>query len=111
MVDVEGFRQGSVLDGSKIIDELGKNFSHSFVFKSIVYGGSLVAAGELVAVLSGYASPWDGAAVKVIVEEAGGKVTDLYGNDQKYDKPIKGLVASNGILHDKLLELVKKSLI
>ena len=64
-----------------------------------------------MAVLSGYASPWDGAAVKVIVEEAGGKVTDLYGNDQKYDKPIKGLVASNGILHDKLLELVKKSLI
>ena len=31
----------------------------------------------------------DIAAAKIIVEEAGGKVTDLFGNEQKYDTDIK----------------------
>jgi fructose-1,6-bisphosphatase/inositol monophosphatase family enzyme len=38
----------------------------------------------------------DIAAVKVIVEEAGGKVTDLFGDDQRYDRDIKGAIISNG---------------
>ena len=39
----------------------------------------------------------DIAAVKVIVEEAGGKVTDLFGNEQRYDKDIKGGIYERGI--------------
>ena len=38
----------------------------------------------------------DIAAAKVIVEEAGGKVTNLFGNEQRYDEDIKGAVISNG---------------
>jgi len=46
--------------------------------------------------------------VKIIVEEAGGKVTDIYGNEQRYDKEINGFVASNGILHDKITNLIRQ---
>lgn len=49
----------------------------------------------------------DIAAVKVIVEEAGGKVTDLFGNEQNYDKDVKGAVISNGIVHEEVLKIIK----
>lgn len=45
----------------------------------------------------------DIAAVKVIVEEAGGKVTDLYGNEQRYDQDIRGALITNGKVHDQLI--------
>jgi len=45
--------------------------------------------------------------VKVIVEEAGGLVTDLNGKEQKYNQPINGAIVSNGIMHNQIVELVK----
>lgn len=42
--------------------------------------------------------------------KAGGKVTDLFGNEQSYTKEIKGFIASNGKIHDQLLRLVKSSI-
>lgn len=53
----------------------------------------------------------DIAAVKVIVEEAGGKVTDLFGNEQRYDKSIKGALISNGKVHNEVVEIIKKYII
>lgn len=50
----------------------------------------------------------DMAASALIVEEAGGRVTDFYGNVQKYDKAINGAIITNGISHDEVLEYVKK---
>lgn len=75
---------------------------------SYCYVSSLVASGELsTAVAWTWAGPWDVAAVKVIVEEAGGRVTDLDGNEQRYDKPINGAVATNGILHSGALKIIQ----
>ncbi len=53
----------------------------------------------------------DGAAVKILVEEAGGRVTDLYGNEQRWDTEITGFIASNGYVHDRLVELSKEMII
>ena len=53
----------------------------------------------------------DIAAVKVIVEEAGGKVTDFFGNEQRYDKSINGAVISNGKVHNEVLGVIKKYII
>lgn len=50
----------------------------------------------------------DIAASSLIVEEAGGKVTDFYGNTQRYDQTINGAIISNGISHDEIIEFVKK---
>lgn len=50
----------------------------------------------------------DIAASYLIVTEAGGKVTNLYGEDQRYDMGIQGAIISNGISHNQILEIVKK---
>lgn len=71
---------------------------------SATYVSALVACGEFEAEVYQLTKPWDGAAVKVIVEEAGGEVTDLKGNEQRYDRKIHGFVASNGFIHSELLE-------
>ena len=52
----------------------------------------------------------DIAAVKVIVEEAGGIVTDLFGNEQRYDGDLNGAVISNGKVHDEVISILKKNL-
>lgn len=52
----------------------------------------------------------DIAAAKVIVEEAGGKVTDLFGNEQRYDADINGAIISNGLVHDEVVNLVRSKL-
>lgn len=48
---------------------------------------------------------WDFAAGVLIVEEAGGKVTDLKGNKWTIDS--ERLVASNNKFHDKIIEIIK----
>ena len=53
----------------------------------------------------------DIAAVKVIVEEAGGKVTDLFGDEQRYDKSIKRALISNGLVHNEVVDVIKKYII
>jgi len=77
---------------------------------SIIYPSSLVATGELVATIFPGKYPHDAAAVKIIVEEAGGKVTDFFGNEQRYDQEINGFIASNGKVHDQLVEIVRQVL-
>lgn len=52
----------------------------------------------------------DIAAAKIIVEEAGGKVTDLFGSEQRYDKDINGAVISNGLVHKEVISVLKKNL-
>ncbi len=76
---------------------------------SASYGGILTAAGVMVAEVYAWDKPWDGAAVKLIVEEAGGKVTDLNGKEQRYDRQINGFVASNDLVHDKILALIERA--
>jgi myo-inositol-1(or 4)-monophosphatase len=48
---------------------------------------------------------WDSAAGFLIVQEAGGVVTDLKG--EKYNPYQPGIIASNGKIHDQLLSLIK----
>ena len=51
----------------------------------------------------------DSASLKILVEEAGGKVTDLWGKEQRYDRPTNGIVASNGVLHESILALIRET--
>lgn len=51
--------------------------------------------------------PWDMAASTLMVREAGGRVTDLQGNDSPIARG--AVVASNGILHDWLLTQLNRA--
>jgi fructose-1,6-bisphosphatase/inositol monophosphatase family enzyme len=76
------------------------------MFGGLVFKGNLIAEGKIDGVLFPYCGAHDVAAVKLIVEEAGGRVTDIYGNEQRYDQPITGAIISNGLIHDDLAQLV-----
>ena len=77
---------------------------------STTHAAALVARGEFVAsVFTGTKGKnVDIAAAKVIVEEAGGKVTDLFGREQRYDQDICGAVLSNGIIHEEIVKAMRK---
>jgi len=81
-----------------------------FRIPSIGYLDMLVANGEFVAAIHPGPHPWDSAAPKIIVEEAGGKFTDLFGKNSDYSKEVDGHLASNGILHEELLQIIKENL-
>ncbi|MBK7434226.1 MAG: inositol monophosphatase [Chitinophagaceae bacterium] len=69
-----------------------------------------VAAGRFDGFYEHSLQAWDTAAGYLIVEEAGGKVTDMNGN--KYSPYQRQLVASNGWIHEELLAVInnKKTL-
>lgn len=57
---------------------------------------------------------WDHAAGAIVVEEAGGRVTDMYGVPLDFaSKPKmmdnRGVIVSNGIIHDTVLAALKES--
>jgi myo-inositol-1(or 4)-monophosphatase len=65
-----------------------------------------VAAGRLDGYWELRLSPWDVAAGAILVEEAGGHVTDLEGGRLDVDRPT--VVASNRRIHDQVLATLKE---
>jgi 3'(2'), 5'-bisphosphate nucleotidase len=53
---------------------------------------------------------WDTCGPEAILREAGGVVTDLNGDLLRYNRPeirnLNGIVASNGVIHDRILEMI-----
>jgi myo-inositol-1(or 4)-monophosphatase len=67
----------------------------------------MVADGQLDGVLTNVrANPWDSVAGVQMVRAAGGTVTDLAGDPWRHDS--RGLVASNGAVHDAVLEAARE---
>ena len=50
--------------------------------------------------------PWDSAAGSLIVKEAGGKVTDFTGGE--FSVYQHRILATNGIIHDQMLNIINK---
>ena len=90
------------------IKELGKK-TYFVGIGSVIRACMCVANGDFnVAIFPGTKHKnCDIAAAKVIVEEAGGKVTDLFGNEQRYDEDINGAVISNKKVHDEVINALK----
>lgn len=83
-----------------------KGKAHVVSLVSSIFKGCLIAGGYIEGYIFRYSGAHDVASTKLLVEEAGGKVTDLSGNEQRYDRPINGAVISNGAIHEELLKLV-----
>ncbi len=65
----------------------------------------LLAAGSTDVVLEAQLNPWDLAAVRAVVEAAGGRVTDLEGAARSTGG---SAVATNGLLHDEVLTMIRQ---
>lgn len=61
---------------------------------------SWLACGRVTAYFEGDMNVWDVAAGSLLVREAGGKVTDVWG--EEYDLKTRNYVASNGKIHEEL---------
>lgn len=64
-----------------------------------------VAAGRFDAYFEESIKPWDVAAGWLLIEEAGGKVGGLDGG--AYDFFKQGIIATNGLVHEKLFEILQ----
>lgn len=65
-----------------------------------------VAAGRIESINIPGAHKWDVAAGVLLVREAGGKVTDFAG--ENWNLGSKDILASNGLVHNQLLEIINK---
>lgn len=78
---------------------------------SVAYRMALIAAGEADSTLSLTGkSEWDLAAATLLVQEAGGKVTDAGGTNLRFNQPvtrIDGLIAANPKLHKALFRRMR----
>jgi myo-inositol-1(or 4)-monophosphatase len=79
---------------------------------SVAYKLASIAAGRGDATFSlTPKNEWDLCSSACVVECAGGRVTDLAGEPLRYNRPDPmrtGLVASNGLLHEEILALVRR---
>jgi myo-inositol-1(or 4)-monophosphatase len=79
---------------------------------SVAYRLALVACGQADATISLSAkSEWDLAAAALIVEEAGGTITDHHGETHRYNRAsprFPSLVASGKAMHPLLIERTER---
>jgi histidinol-phosphatase len=67
------------------------------------HGHSFVINGSADIMIDPNVAPYDIAATKICVEEAGGKLTDIKGNDSIFGK---SALITNGTLHNKVLKIL-----
>lgn len=91
---------------NNMFDAIQKEGAKIYMFASFSYGGALVAEGRFIAACMAYGSPWDAAAISLIVQEAGGMATDMNGKPRKYNVWGDGLILSNGLVHDRMVKLI-----
>lgn len=90
----------------KMLKNLAKSTWRIRMHGVSIYNNILVAKGNAAFNLDFDSNIWDHAAALLLVEEAGGKVTDLNGN--KWSPEIKDYIATNGKVHNKVLKVLKK---
>jgi len=67
-----------------------------------------IATGDMDAFVHATLHPWDYAAAQLIVEEAGGRSSRLDGSPLELFDGRKGVLITNGALHDEMLALIQK---
>ena len=93
----------------KNIASLGKLadiFGHIRMFGSAVINFTPIASGTADVYVERTIKPWDLAAGCLLVEEAGGKVTEISG--KPWNIWSKDFIASNGKFHDRMTEILKE---
>ena len=93
------------------IEKLGiKNFTS--IGSSLKVGKISSGEAEAYITTTNKMKEWDSAASYCIISEAGGKMTDMLGNDITYNNKIvnhqNGILVTNGLIHNNILEEFRK---
>ncbi len=99
---------GSIGNLDKVCRELVERHVKWLNLCSVAITGGLIASSDLEASIFPGEKAWETAAMQLLVEEAGGVATDLYGNKLVYGEDLKipGHIMSSGHIHDQLVGLV-----
>jgi fructose-1,6-bisphosphatase/inositol monophosphatase family enzyme len=101
--------QGVDFRPGKINEQLRAQGARSINLASFVYTSNRIARGQLLGSVIGSAGAWDIAASGLIVEEAGGVVTDLKGNKRRFDEDGLGcIMAANKTIHAMILGMINE---
>lgn len=71
------------------------------------YGYHLLAQGKIEAKFDGAAMPFDIAGLNLVIEEAGGKVTNFQGEPSKLSD--NNVLATNGLIHDEVVRIINNT--
>jgi histidinol-phosphatase len=82
----------------RLVDASGRQRAYGDFF-----GYTFVARGQAEAMIDVDLKPWDLAALKILIEEAGGRFTDFAGRATVYGG---SAIASNGLIHEQILGLL-----
>src|SRR3989344_1604140 len=91
----------------KLLANICDEFRHVRIFGSGSLHLARIAEGQIDVYYKTQFNYWDYAAGMLLVDEAGGKVTDFRG--QKASSNSRDILASNGLLHRKALELIRSN--
>lgn len=100
-----GDRASCLAVGRFVMENCGQPRCHG----SAVVGLCTVASGGAEAFVHGGMQPWDFAAAMLIIRRAGGKVTRLDGVDARVFDGKRGMVASNGVVHQTIMDGIAAS--
>jgi len=101
------YKSHHTFDISNTIKYLLNHDKRTYNYGSTAFSCCLIASGHNELDIFAGTQAYSIAAAKIIVTEAGGKVTDLFGNDQRYDRLLQGAIISNGLVHQQLIDLLK----
>lgn len=104
-----GFDTGyNVTEGKRVLDKVSGLWSRVRGLRSLGSASmalAYIACGRIDAYLRGSLQPWDIASGTLLIEEAGGRVTDWQGRRDVANN--RGILATNGRLHGELREELK----
>jgi fructose-1,6-bisphosphatase/inositol monophosphatase family enzyme len=95
-----------IAQGLPHVQSIADSKARLAVFSGAIYKATLVARGRFVCYVEKGVNAHDMAAVELVVQEAGGKVTGIEGEALDYTKPFNGTVVSNGVVHDELIRMI-----
>ncbi|MBI4039021.1 inositol monophosphatase [Candidatus Daviesbacteria bacterium] len=98
-----GHKQNRSAKMDLYVNKLITKIAYHYTFGSAAVTLALVADASLDLYVT-EAYPWDVAAGTILIREAGGKVTDFAGQEPDWSKERLSVVASNGLIHDQILE-------
>ncbi len=105
-----GFPVSRILESADLFIPLFKSFMTKCQgvrrFGSAALDLAYVACGRYEGFWEPYLKPWDTAAGFLLVKEAGGEVTDYFGNP--YNPFLNTIVASNGKIHQQIIEVTSR---
>ncbi len=105
-----GFPVSKILDNPDLFIPLFKEFMSKSQgvrrFGSAALDLAYVACGRYEGFWEPYLKPWDTAAGILLVKEAGGEITDYFGNP--YNPFLNTIVASNRKIHSQMIEITSR---